>query len=331
MSGAVEHLKAVCPRPPGLVHPVRLDPTGRSGPTRGQAAGPKWRQTSRGLYVPASVDGTVPEQRIVEQAARLSGGAVTGWAACRMHRAGFFDGLLPDGRTALPVPLACGPLNQIRKQPGDDLIRDKLFPPEIVWLHGVPCTVPARALFDAMRYAVDTREAAVAMDSMAAAQLVTIAQMAEYVAAHPGWTGVQRVRDALPLADENSRSPSETRLRLIWIIDAGLPRPLVNQPVFNLDGRLIGIPDLFDPESGMAGEYDGQDHRRASRHSSDVDREGRFRDHHLEVFRVTGPDMAHRERVVRRIHASYARAQWVPEARRTWTLTPPPWWRGHFQ
>jgi hypothetical protein len=44
--------------------------------------------------VPASVDGTLPEQRILEQSMRLrSGGAVTGWASCRMHGGAFFDGL----------------------------------------------------------------------------------------------------------------------------------------------------------------------------------------------------------------------------------------------
>ncbi|WP_183097998.1 hypothetical protein [Nocardioides pelophilus] len=32
-------------------------------------------------------------------------GAVTGWAALRLYRAGFFDGLANDGRTRLPVPL----------------------------------------------------------------------------------------------------------------------------------------------------------------------------------------------------------------------------------
>ena len=37
-------------------------------------------------------------------------GAVTGWAACRLHGAAFFDGLAPDGVTPLPVPLAVGPV-----------------------------------------------------------------------------------------------------------------------------------------------------------------------------------------------------------------------------
>jgi hypothetical protein len=33
---------------------------------------------------------------------------------------------------------------------------------------------------------------------------------------------------------------------------AGLPRPDVNQPVFDLDGRFLGIPDLLDLEAGLA-------------------------------------------------------------------------------
>jgi hypothetical protein len=277
--------------------------------------------------VPSTVDPDVPEQRILEQAMRLvSGGAVTGWAACRMHGAAFFDGLRDGGRTRVPVPLSCGPLHQIRRQPGDDLIRDILNPDEIVVVRGVPCTTPLRATFDAVRYARTVREAVVALDMMAAAGLVTVAQMRDYVGRKQAWTGVQRARDAVSLADDLSRSPQETRLRLVWQLDAGRGRPLVNRPLFDLDGRLLGYPDLLDPEAGVVGEYDGADHRSARQHSDDVDRESGFRDHLLEVVRFTGPDMTVPNRVTDRIHAAYARARWVPPARRTWTLTPPPNW-----
>ena len=47
--------------------------TGTSGPTPKQARGRGWRRTSRGLYVPADVDGSNPEQRIVEAAASPAG------------------------------------------------------------------------------------------------------------------------------------------------------------------------------------------------------------------------------------------------------------------
>lgn len=257
---------------------------------------------------------------------RLTGGAVTGWASGRMHGAAFFDGLRRDGRTSLPVPLNCGPLHQIRRLAGDDLMRDNLLDAEIELVHGAPCTIDDRACFDAMRFAGDVREAVVALDMMAAALRTSIRRMRPYVDRHPAWTGVQQARDALELGDEGSRSPQETRLRLVWVLDAVRPRPLVNRPLFDLRGRLLGYPDLFDPAAGVVGEYDGADHRDALRHSSDVDREAGFRDHGLEVVRVTGPDLRDPPRVTDRIHSGYRRARWLPQEGRTWTLEAPPWW-----
>lgn len=276
--------------------------------------------------MPSTLDPTVPEQRILEQSMRLTGGAVTGWASARMHGAAFFDGLRRDGRTPLPVPLNCGPLHQIRRVAGDDLLRDNLLDDEIELVHGVPCTIDDRACFDAMRLARDEREAVVAFDMMAAALRTSIRRMTQYVDQRPARTGVQQARDALSLASESSRSPQETRLRQVWELDAGRPQPRVNQPLFDLRGRLLGYPDLIDPEAGVVGEYDGEDHRDALRHSSDVDREAVFRDHGLEVVRVTGPDLRDVLRVTDRIHSGYRRARWLPPDRRTWTLEPPPWW-----
>lgn len=273
------------------------------------------------------MDDALPEQRVLEQAARLpTGGAVTGWASCRLHGAAFFDGLATDGVTRLPVPLAIGDLGQLRETVEASVSRERLDPGEVTRLHGIPCTVRRRALFDAMRTAPDVREAVVAMDMMAAAELVSVSQMLAYVAAHPGWRGVGQVRRALPLASEQSRSPNETRTRLVWQLDAGLARPLVNEPVFTLGGTLLGYADLFDPDAGVVGEYDGAEHRFAKRHSRDVAREDGFRGAGLEYFTITGPDMNDRPLMVRRMHTTRARARWLPETRRRWTLLPPPWW-----
>lgn len=317
-----------CPLPAALVRPLPSDPAGRAGPTPGQARGPKWRCTTPGLFVPAGVSDDLPEQRILEQSMRLpTGGAVTAWAACRLWRAAFFDGLMPDGRTRRPVPLAIGAAGRIRELPGSTILRDRLEPGEIVLILGIPCTVRRRALFDEMRHAPDLREAVVAMDMMAAAEQVSISQMHEYVATRVGWSGVPQARAALGLADERSKSPNETRLRLIWVLDAGLPSPLANRPVWDLDGRLLGIADLLDVEAGVVVEFDGAEHRTARRHTSDVAREDRMRRAGLEYVKVTGLDVRHPRLVADRILSTRARAPWLPAAQRRWTTVPPPGWR----
>jgi hypothetical protein len=317
----------ICPPPGNLVRPVRLDPSGVTGPTRGQARGEKWRRTGHGWYVPAHVLDVRPEQRVLEQSVRLPpGGAITGWAACRLWQANFFDGLFTDGRTRMPVPLVIGPDNHIRSDRHITVSRERLVAEEVVVRFGIPCVRELRALFDAMRFAPDRREAVVAMDMMAAALLVSIRQMRGYAATHARWRGVPQVWGALELASERSKSPNEVRMRMVWELDAGLPRPLVNQPVWDHRGNLLGIADLFDAVAGVVGEYDGADHRSAIRHSKDVDREDRFRRHGLEYFKVTGPDMGQVPRVVSRMHSARSRARWLSPAERPWTIEPPAGW-----
>ena len=164
------------------------------------------------------------------------------------------------------------------------------------------------------------------MDMAAAASLTSIARVRRYVDQRASWDGVPLVRESLDLADENSRSPNETRMRLIWQLDAGYAKPLVNREVWDLNGRLLGAADIFDPEAGVVGEFDGADHRGALRHSRDVDREGGFRNHALEFFRVTGLDLPDRPKVVRRMASSMRRARFLSPGQRSWTITPPPGW-----
>lgn len=313
----------VCPPPRGLVRPVRIDPAGVTGPTRGQAAGPRWRRTSHGFYVPTEGPPDVPEQRILEQAVRLpAGGAVTGWAACRLWQAAFFDGLDRDGRTRLAVPLALGARGNIRRDDQVVLTYEPLAEGEVVVRHGSPVCTVARAAFDAVRLAPDVREAVVVLDMVAAARLLSIVRARAYADLRSGWRRIERARDALALASEHSRSPNETRLRLIWLLDACLPPVLVNCPVLTRDGRLLGIADLLDPVAGLAVEFDGADHRTSRRHAADVAREDDFRRHGIEVARVTGRDLDDRALVVRRLHEARGRARFEPCEDRRWVARP---------
>ncbi len=113
---------------------------------------------------------------------------------------------------------------------------------------------------------------------------------------------------------------------LVWLWDAELPRPLCNRPVFDLDGHLLAIPDLFDEAAGCAGEYQGAHHKDGQRHRDDVARHDRLRSAGVEVFEVVGGDLSDTDLVVKRMRAARDRSLFLPPGTRRWTLEQPPWW-----
>jgi hypothetical protein len=273
--------------------------------------------------VPTTVEQNVVEQRILEQAGRLRGhGAVSAWAALRWRGAAYFTGRDEDG-SDLPVPLVLGPFHR-RPDPRVTLTNEQLFPDEIDVVAGVRCMAAARALFDEVRRVArsSVREAVVVADMTAAARLITIPEFAEYTAARASWTGVPLAREVAALAVDGSWSPQESRMRLVWVLDAELPTPLCNHPVYDLSGRLIGIPDLFDPIAGLSGEYNGAAHRSAERHRRDVAREADFRDHGIECVTVVAGELRDRHHVARRLRHARARSRFAAPEHRNWTLTP---------
>ncbi|MBV9831896.1 MAG: hypothetical protein JOZ82_09895, partial [Marmoricola sp.] len=249
---------------------------------------------------------------------------ITGWAALRWRGARFFDGLDDVGR-ALRVPLVVSAA-KIREDDQFSLSQAQLAPSERTLRGGIWVATVQRALFDAMRTCENVRDAVVCMDMAAAAGLISVSLMSRYVERRNAWTGVPLVREALALASDDRRSPPECRLGMFWELDAGLSRPHFNQPLFARTGEFLGIPDLFDEEAGVVGEYAGGDHRDAERQGADVIREHKMRDHGLEYFTVVSRDMQRPWQIVERIHATRARAKFLSPCDRLWTLTPPAWW-----
>jgi hypothetical protein len=275
------------------------------------------------MYVPSSVGADVVEQRILEQGSRIRRyGAVTGWAALRWYGASYFDGRGYDGEP-LPVPLILH--DAIRPDPRFTQTEEQLAPSEWELVDGLRVTTVQRALFDEVRRITSVREAGVAISMTAAALLISVQLFAMYVAQRKAWTGVPHARKAVALARDDCRSPQEARMEQIWTLDAGFDAPLCNCEVFDRDGRLIGVPDLFDPEAGLVGEYQGADHKDGARHRKDVAREECFRDHGLEFFELVGGDVARRHVAVQRMVNARRRAKFLPPESCAWTLEPPPW------
>lgn len=304
-----------CPSPRGLELPVPVDATGLGGPTPGQARGPYWRRTSPGRYVPADT-GTSVEQRILEQAQRLPPeGAVGGWASLRLHGAAYFDGLGADGR-AVPVPLvvpAAGP--RLRVLPGSRVLRRRT-PPRVVTRHAVPCVEAADAVLEVAHECADIVEAVIAIDMALVASIVTLEQLRAATGAAAGSRGVHRTRAALALVDPRSRSPQESWMRCVWVLWARLPPPRCNWLVADLDGRVLGSPDLLDPGLGLVGEYDGSAHLAVSRRRRDVEREARFRAVGLEVVTALGRRPGDEHALAVRLREAAERARSSAQPRR---------------
>lgn len=207
-----------CPPPTGLVRPVRVDPTGVAGPTRGAAAGPRWRTSSHGLFVPAGVPQTA-EQRILEAAARLPpGGMVTGWAALRLAGAAYFDGIAPDGRTTLDVPVLLPHASRIRG-PGVVVVRTRRPLPDAVLRYGIPCAPSDVALLHELRRAASPRRAGVMVDMALAARTVQPAVLRALARGHlPDATAY-----ALRRACAECRSPKESEMLQVWEHELHLP------------------------------------------------------------------------------------------------------------
>lgn len=315
------------PARPHLVAPAPADRTGARGPTPAQARGPSWRRTSRGLFVPADVDGSLVEQRIVEASAVLPlYGGVTGWAQLRWAGARWFDGLEPDGRTLRAVVVVTT-RNDIRPQRGIVVSAEHLDEHELVDLDGLRTTSCVRSLLFEVRFARSLLAAVIAIDMAAYSDLVSVAELVTFIRTHVGWPGIRQARAACDLADENSWSPREVWLRFIWMVEAGFPRPLMNVPVFDRDGRHIGTPDILDVEAGVAGEYEGADvHLNPESRHRDLGREDAFRAVGLEYFTAVTRDAGDRGALVARMAAARQRAPWLSADERRWSVVPPDWW-----
>lgn len=309
----------------GVVAPVRVDRSGCREPSRRQAAGPEWRTSSRGLYVPAHVEQT-PLQRVVEAAVLVPRyGAVTGWAGLCWLEARWFTGLAGDGVTPLPVPIA-GTRRTVRPQPLIRRCEERYDPRETRVVDGVQVSTAVRSTAFEMRYARSLDAAVAALDMACYDDLVSIEEVREWVDGHPSWTGIEQARLAVRLADENAWSPMEVGLRLDWHGGA----VLTNRPIFDLHGNHLATPDLVDPVAGVTGEYDGALHLSGSRRARDLQREADLRGHGIEPVTQVSADLRDLGPYRERVRAAYARAARRPASERTWTLELPAWWRPTF-
>jgi hypothetical protein len=176
-------------------------------------------------------------------------GIITGVAASALHGADWVD---PDASVELI-------LNCTRPPRGVVTRNERIAQDEICWAGELPVATPARTAFDLGRY-LRRREALERMDALMRATPFSIEEVLLLAKRNRGARGVRRLKDMVPLVDGGAASPRESRLRLLFM-DAGLPTPTTQIPIFDHLGRLLRTVDMGWEDFMVVAEYDGDQHR----------------------------------------------------------------------
>jgi len=188
---------------------------------------------------------------------------------------------------------------------------------------GIPVTDPVRTAFDLAR-TEPLENAVVALDTMGRQLGVSPEAVIDFLRGHRAFRGVPVGLRAAALADPRSRSGGESRLRLVWTQEARLPRPESNPLIVDYDGVVVAMPDLLDPGTGFASEYDGSTHRDLAAHTRDNAREEELEHLGIVVVRATSLDLGpYRQSLVRRLRDGHRRAQ-AAAPTRSWGWRPSP-------
>ena len=184
-------------------------------------------------------------------------GVIGGWAAAYVHGTDRLDGL--NSLTLQPAPVTIYlPPGQHRRSTSTVRYRQDSVPADDVTVRaGIPVLAAGPAALDLACRAPNLTEAVVALDAMLHAKAVDHAMLAGGLERLAGRRGVRQARRAVDLSRCGVKSTWESRLRMFWVLDLGLPSPLVNPVVYNEREEFLGEPDLLDVDAGLALEYDG--------------------------------------------------------------------------
>jgi hypothetical protein len=243
------------------------------GVSRGRLRSSLWRPVCPGVLVakdtPDSADLFLAAARLILP----DGAVISGRAAAWLHgidiRAGASEPLdvtldrdwVPSGRGLL-VPHRA-PL------PEEDLVE----------IDGLLVTNPLRTVYDLVRgfdlrkgsRRYDLVEAVVAADAFLHAHAITPDQLKDFQKDRR-WPDGLRIDRVLELADAGAESPMESRLRMVLVIDAGLPRPETQYRVpYGDDGRELRL-DIAYPGPRLGVEYHGRWHGEAEQPRLDQQR-----------------------------------------------------------
>jgi hypothetical protein len=166
---------------------------------------------------------------------------------------------------------------------------DRIGEDEIVIVDGVPVSSPTRTALDLGCW-YPTMSGVAAIDALARATDIKAADVELLAQRYPGRRGIARARLAISLFDSGAQSPKETWLRLV-LVQAGLPRPQTQIPVFDEFGSAIAYLDMGWEDVKVAVDYDGDHHRSdRSQYNWDIRRLERLQHRGWTLIRVVAGD-----------------------------------------
>ena len=231
--------------------PFTLAEARRAGLTRRQLQGASWRRVGNSLYVRAALADNPALLLAAIHRHLPAGAAFSGQTAAWLHGLE----LPPCDPVEVTIPESCG----ISARAGMVVRRASLANQDVVERCGMRVTSAVRTLADVSRR-LPLVDAVVALDMALHREVVDLGQLHAYMTTHARRKGVAQLRQVIELAEPASESAMETRLRLL-LVQAGLPRPEAQVPLYDERGRFLGRPDLYYRPRRLCVEYDGGTHR----------------------------------------------------------------------
>jgi hypothetical protein len=148
------------------------------------------------------------------------------------------------------------------RRSGCRAFESELPPEDVVAIGELRATSPLRTALDCARY-LPRLEAVAALDQFLRTGQVDVERLTVRALALAGLRNAAILRDHIRLSDPRSESPGESWTRVL-LVDAGLPTPDLQLPVWGKDGRLLGILDMGYEKYLVGVEFDGEEfHSRA--------------------------------------------------------------------
>jgi len=231
--------------------PFTLHEARQEGLDRWHLEGLSWRRIARGTYMWAGLQETVMH-RIAAAQRRLPPAAVfSGLTAAWLHHIE----VLPCDLIEATVP----PETALYRRSGIRIRRAALPDADVVVRRGFRATGIVRSLADLCAITSLT-DGVVVTDAALHSQRVWLSQLSEWADRHAARRGIRNFRRVIALAEPDTESPMESRLRMVLFL-GGLPRPKVQVPIYDTKGRFVGRPDLYYEEARLGIEFDGGVHR----------------------------------------------------------------------